>query len=254
MRKLNKILLVIFLAVIFVACSPSTPPPVEQSHSTTQITQKPTNTIRITNTYTPTFFTTSTPGKTATPTIALTNTPTLIPGLSEIELYSAWNRGNQTVFSFILPGIDIPLFGKVDDYLMQCEPSDQYNGDLLCVTDNYIFGVEKSYFEFFVDEAMQIIVYEGEFTTGLVEKKPTPPMMGLIWPKAVFTDADILFAGAETWCPLRGQNISCETEYRNYEGVCLVGHTCYDACGWYYSVDTIKSRQGPYTFSEPCLP
>lgn len=75
------------------------------------------------------------------------------------------------------------------------------------------------------------------------------PIPGMIWPHATFTANDITWG---TWCPERGQNTSCETEYRNYGGVCTVGMTCYDSCGFYYSVDTIRYFSGPYSFSGPC--
>ncbi|MGB4595921.1 MAG: hypothetical protein WBI14_08455 [Anaerolineaceae bacterium] len=75
------------------------------------------------------------------------------------------------------------------------------------------------------------------------------PIPGMLWPRATFTANDITWG---TWCPDRGQNVSCETEYRNYGGVCTVGMTCYDSCGFYYSVDTIRYYTGPYSFSGPC--
>jgi len=70
----------------------------------------------------------------------------------------------------------------------------------------------------------------------------------LIWPRAWFTPADV------TWrdytCPQEGQKLSCEFEYRKDSQGCYVGATCYDACGWFYSVDTIPS--GVEEFSSPC--
>ena len=89
---------------------------------------------------------------------------------------------------------------------------------------------------------------------------PTPtetltPTFGLnpylIWPRATFSVSDITWGG-ETWCPARGENLTCETEYRNYNGNCVVGMSCYDACGFYYSVNTIPDGGGAYTFSGPC--
>ena len=70
----------------------------------------------------------------------------------------------------------------------------------------------------------------------------------LIWPRAWFTPADV------TWrdytCPQEGQKLSCEFEYRKDSQGCYVGATCYDACGWFYSVDTIPP--GVEEFSSPC--
>ena len=75
------------------------------------------------------------------------------------------------------------------------------------------------------------------------------PIPGMLWPRATFTQNDITWG---TWCPDRGYNVSCETEYRNYGGACTVGMTCYDSCGFYYSVDTIRYYSGPYSFSGAC--
>mgnify|MGYP003594232551 FL=1 len=75
------------------------------------------------------------------------------------------------------------------------------------------------------------------------------PSPYLQWPRATFTAADVSWG---EWCPARGENVTCEFEYRNYSGRCLVGWTCYDACGLYYAVDTIKDASGPFTFSGPC--
>ncbi len=75
------------------------------------------------------------------------------------------------------------------------------------------------------------------------------PIPGMLWPRATFTANDITWG---TWCPDRGTNVSCETEYRLYGGVCTVGMTCYDSCGFYYAVDTIRYYDGPYTFTGPC--
>lgn len=79
---------------------------------------------------------------------------------------------------------------------------------------------------------------------------PTPELTArLIWPRAFFGPADV------TWrdfsCPQEGQRLSCEFEYRKDEHRnCYVGGTCYDACGWFYSVDTIPS--GVEEYSGPC--
>lgn len=76
------------------------------------------------------------------------------------------------------------------------------------------------------------------------------PTAGLIWPKAIFTEADVVWR--KTSCAQEGQKLSCEAEYRKDSDGCYVGMTCYDACGWYYSVDTIPP--GVESFSGPCLP
>jgi len=91
-----------------------------------------------------------------------------------------------------------------------------------------------------------------ETTVPTPTETPTwQPNPYMIWPKATFTQWDVWW-DSEEWCPERGTNVSCEIEYRNYSGQCLVGMSCYDACGKYYGVDTIRNGVGPYTFRGPC--
>ena len=74
-------------------------------------------------------------------------------------------------------------------------------------------------------------------------------LRSLYWPRANFTRADISWRAST--CANAGQDLSCEGEYRkDGYGGCFVGWTCYDACGWYYSVDTIPP--GVEEFSSPC--
>ncbi|HNX45820.1 MAG TPA: hypothetical protein PKK90_03815 [Anaerolineaceae bacterium] len=132
------------------------------------------------------------------------------------------------------------------------------------------------------DVAGTVVALDGATATALANRTPTPtntalptptstptpkptetieptltptltptwfPSPYLQWPRATFTAADVSWG---EWCPARGENVSCEFEYRNYSGDCLVGWTCYDACGLYYAVDTIKDRGGSFVFTGPC--
>lgn len=71
---------------------------------------------------------------------------------------------------------------------------------------------------------------------------------GLIWPRANFTEANVSWR--RTACATPGRNLSCEIEYRKDSAGCYVGMSCYDDCGWYYSVNTIPA--GVEEFSAPC--
>jgi hypothetical protein len=78
---------------------------------------------------------------------------------------------------------------------------------------------------------------------------PTPELTArLIWPRAWFSPADVVWRNFT--CPLEGESLSCEFEYRKDSQGCYVGATCYDACGWFYSVNTIPP--GVEEFSGPC--
>ncbi|MFA5612500.1 MAG: hypothetical protein WDA04_06545 [Anaerolineaceae bacterium] len=71
---------------------------------------------------------------------------------------------------------------------------------------------------------------------------------GLIWPRAHFTEANVSWRASS--CAQEGRNLSCEIEYRKDNAGCYVGMSCYDACGWYYSVNTIPA--GVEEFSSAC--
>lgn len=73
---------------------------------------------------------------------------------------------------------------------------------------------------------------------------------GLIWPRANFSEANIIRRRSS--CSDEGVNLTCEIEYRSDSVGCYVGMSCYDACGWYYSVDTIPDHVGPEYVSDPC--
>ena len=71
---------------------------------------------------------------------------------------------------------------------------------------------------------------------------------GLIWPRAHFTEANVSWRTSS--CAQEGRGLSCEIEYRKDNAGCYVGMSCYDACGWYYSVNTIPA--GVEEYSAPC--
>lgn len=73
---------------------------------------------------------------------------------------------------------------------------------------------------------------------------------GLIWPRAKFSEGNI--TRRQSYCAAEGKNLSCEVEYRKDSSGCYVGMTCYDDCGWYYSVNTIPGNVGPEYGSGPC--
>ena len=81
---------------------------------------------------------------------------------------------------------------------------------------------------------------------------PTPTLAltaRLIWPRARFAPGDVVWNTAND-CALRGESLSCEFEYRKDGQGCYVGATCYDACGLFYSINTIPP--GVEEFSAPC--
>ena len=73
---------------------------------------------------------------------------------------------------------------------------------------------------------------------------------GLIWPRAKFSEGNI--TRRQSYCAAEGKNLSCEVEYRTDSSGCYVGMSCYDDCGWYYSVNTIPGNVGAEYGSGPC--
>ncbi len=73
---------------------------------------------------------------------------------------------------------------------------------------------------------------------------------GLIWPRAKFSESNITWR--KSGCADEGKNLSCEIEYRKDSFGCYVGMSCYDDCGWYYSVNTIPGNVGAEYGSGPC--
>jgi hypothetical protein len=246
------------LFLLFILLAPACANPSPQEHTPSPLaasdTSVPVDTAALIPSKTAIPTSTDTPEPTATQVPTATNTPTQFLGFEDAWIYKAFANDNETVFYFIVPNVSAPYHGSVDGYPLSCKIDAGYQNMLICRSDENLFGMDIRTFEFFADEAKQFLVYSGDYATGLAYNEPQPTKLALIWPKAEFTEADITWAGAETWCPLRGQKITCETEYRNYDGVCLVGHTCFDDCGYYYSVDTIKDRTGDWIGWGTCFP
>ncbi len=245
-------LLLVFFTIILSACT------APETQTASQASEAP-DTALSTETVLPTATEagTDTPAPTAslTPTITLTPTsqPTEFSGFQFASVFKAFAYIDETLFYFIVPGVASPYYGSVDGVDLICEPDADQVNLLTCRAEGDLFGTDWKSFKFYADEAKTYLVYEGDFSTTLDTLPPTPTPYGFIWPLADFTAADISWGEAPPGCTTRGIGLTCETEYRIYEdGSCLVGMSCYDDCGYYYSVDTIKTHPGSYTFTDSC--
>ena len=209
----------------------------------------------------PTSTTTAIVTETVLPTATITSEPSLTPtavpteflGFNAAKVYTALAYDTETLFYFIVPGVSAPYYGVVDGVSLDCEVDTEEVNLLVCRAEEDLFGTDVKSFEFYADEARSYLVYEGDFSTELDRLKPTPTPSGFIWPRADFTMDDVTWGRTPDNCPVRGINLWCETEYRRYEdGACLVGATCTDSCGFYYSVNTIKDRTTNWVGSGPC--
>lgn len=189
----------------------------------------------------------STNTKTATTTQTLTITPTAFFGFEDARIYKAFAYEEETIFFFIVKNVKASYYGTVDGHPLTCEPQQDYDNSLICRSPLNLFGKDVMSFEFYADEANSYLVYSGDFSTALNILPPTPTIQTLFWPRAEFTSADITWGETPADCLARGIGLVCETEYRKYsDDSCLVGMTCTDSCGFYYSVDTIKDKQGDW--------
>jgi hypothetical protein len=235
----------------FLTVSKTTPIYVESPEPLSSATPLPSSTETATQTltYTPSPTGTNTATATLTPTV----TPTKFTGFENARVEKAYADDNGTVLYFNVPGVATSYYGTIDGYELICTPDPDQENLLTCRSEENLYGTNLYPFEFFADEAHTFLVYKGSFLTNLDKFFSKPLLAGLIWPRADFTTADVAWGDTPADCSARGINLSCEIEYRRYEdNSCLVGMSCFDSCGYYYSVDTIKSRSGAYTFSGAC--
>jgi hypothetical protein len=243
-------LILLSLLVIFSACSA---PKTETVTQVSEATESPGPTDTAVPTATEAFTETSTATSPFTATLTPTVEPTPFTGFEFARVFKALAYSDETLFYFIIPGVASPYYGSVDGVDLVCEPDPEEENLLTCRAEEDLFGTDWKSFKFYADEARTYLVYEGDFSTTLDKLPPTPTPPGFIWPLADFTSADITWAEMPPGCTTRGIGLNCETEYRIYsDGACLVGMSCFDSCGHYYSVDTIKDHSGSYTFADSC--
>lgn len=178
-----------------------------------------------TQTVEPTQIPSSTPTTTPEPTATPTPTPTLIPfaGFKEqFRFYRTWNDNGKTIFYFLNAGIDQQLYARINQFQLVCEHDTETQFAMKCISNDRIeLGDEKSIpIEFFADKDYYQSVYQYEINI----------------PKAL-----VPVYSNEFDCPDRGQRVQCEYEYRQYSSICTTSITCYDACGYYYSIDNIPA-------------
>ena len=250
MRRRSILFLLLPILLVLSAC---TTPETQAAPQETEEIAAPVNTS--TTTATETSTDTPEPTATLTPTVTLTptNQPTEFTGFQFASVFKAFAYIDETLFYFIVPGVASSYYGSVDGVDLICETDADQENLLTCRAEEDLFGTDWKSFKFYADEAKTFLVYEGDFSTTLDTLPPTPTPPGFIWPLADFTAADIFWGETPPGCTTRGIGLNCETEYRIYEdGSCLVGMSCYDDCGYYYSVDTIKNHSGSYIFADSC--
>lgn len=230
--KLLKFWLSAMALVLLAGCAAQMEMPATATPTQTVLTA---TVIPPTNTPEPTLTPTATHTPTLTPTITLTPTATVIPFtgfMDNFAFYRSWYKDEKTVFYFLNAGVDHTLYARADEFDLVCNPDPELATSLVCVHDAKVEGKSVMEFEFFVDEGRKMSVYKNSFNTGL---------------------ADNTIYHWQNNCPDRGKNVTCESEYRLYDGVCYYSHTCYDACGLYYSMDNLPKVFTEFQgFTGPC--
>lgn len=216
MRKLTWMGLLILAAMILAACTPvPTAVPTALPTATNTETLAPTETLVPTDTPVPTA--TNTP--TLTPTITLT--PTATPDYSVIQVIWQESYANrQPIVALKIPGITEAYGAKINNVAYTCSIDANTPDTLFCN------GPLLPYFTY-----VQLALYHPGDSLPFYEATIPGPVRALPTATPV--------GNPNTWCTDRGQNVNCETENRTYPGgVQCVVSTCFDACGYYYSVDT----------------
>ena len=151
--------------------------------------------------------------------------------LEQFRLYRAWWLDGKTYFYFLNAGIDFTMFATADDFDLVCEQDPANLTGMICVAESKIEEDEMD-FVFYLDQEHEIVVHEASFNAQLM---------------------DNIVYHHQFDCPDRGKNVSCESEYRLYDGRCYYAHTCYDACGLYYSRDNLPKVYREFQgFTGPC--
>jgi len=178
---------------------------------------------------------TETPNPTATATTAPTPTETLLPftGFRDLfRLFRTWYAEDKTFFYFLNAGIEDRLYATADEFELDCQLDPKFPVQMICVYDGTIEGRTMMDFRFFTDRARTVQVFEARYDADLVD--------------------DTIYHHQYD-CPDRGQNVECVSEYRLYDGICYYAHTCYDACGLYYSRDNLPEVYNEFQgFTTPC--
>ena len=217
-RSISILLFIIIALVGITACqTPPEPTPTFIPADTVAPTETPTPSPTVTQTITPTATATITSTATAT----FTPSPTPFLGFEESHLNSHQSQGELYLFIFNVPGVSQPYYATIKNYPFECSLDENYPDLLLCLGDPFESSDEYVHVIFFEDPDQSLIVYENDYHSGPVQYTPF----------AIMGDPT-------TWCPQRGENVVCETEYRMYNNEECIVSSCFDACGYYYSVDT----------------
>ena len=203
--------ILLLIALIGLSACTNGNPPMNVSETTLELTAIPSDT--------PSPDTT-TPEATAT-------SPLIVPSPSEtpsepltLSLYSANREIGRCSLGFYASGYQEEYQLLADGRPFACHVDPAFPDRIFCYGE-----------DFPTDTEFPVQVYE-------------PGSNQLLFETYVYLPLEIFFPtlpapDPSTWCPLRGQNVTCESEtvWSREPRPCFAS-TCYDACGYYYSIDT----------------
>lgn len=228
--KMKLLIAVLLLVTLITACSPAAATPAATVEPTI-VSPTATETKAPTLTFTPlpTATDTPTPFPSMTPTVTLTPTP--VVDFSALKANSmAWTGSDSMWVMFIAPGLKEGYSVKINKVAYDCNPTPLVVNSLVCTGARKQFGEYVSV-AFYAPESQELAFETKTYLP--VGQAPTATPMG----------------DPRTWCPLRGTNVTCETEHRwEPDGTPCEVTSCFDACGYYYSIHTCSEFA---TFSQP---
>jgi hypothetical protein len=161
---------------------------------------------------------TATPLPTLTPTI--TNTPTPAVDFTKFKLTGVSQKPQVSMsLIFTIPGLQAPVQVKVGGSSFYCQVDPKYPNKLFCNGPDLPIDTELPVS--FIDSDGTTVLQKGTIYIPQSILGPKLPD-NIDWDK----------------CPLRNTNVTCETENRLWWNPPCVVSTCYDACGYFYSIDT----------------
>ncbi len=197
--------------------------------STATATDTPLPTITATATLTPTAT------STATPTPTLTITPFF--GFERSSFTGVVYDGGAMKMIFTVPGVDQEYTLLVEGQQLSCAPSDQYENTLVCTGSEYDPTFGELACDFYTGDG-KTLLYSSVFThSAPAPSVPENPPWAISW------------SGSNS-CVGTRETVSCETEWRTFDATKCFIASCYNACGYYYSINTCKGLTGELKFHE----
>lgn len=218
--KAKLLIAAVLIIMMITACTPTAATPAA-TEVPTIAPPTATETLPPTLTFTPlpTATDTPTPFPTMTPTVTLTPTP--VVDYSAVKATSmGWTGSDAMWVMFVAPGLKEGYSVKINNVAYSCTPTPKVADSLVCS------GARKQYGEYvkieFFGQQSQEVAYTLQ-TYLPFQPMPTATPVG----------------DPRTWCPLRGTNVTCESEHRwEPDGSPCEVTSCFDACGYYYSIHT----------------